>query len=264
MSADNSESVGLYELWAWFEIHKKQVLIICCLIAIVALGTWYYIWHTKQREIQASAALLKLGLNIHGSYDKQIKADDFIKIAETFDGTATAEKAFILAAGQLFSEDKYKEALDFFRKFQSKYPSSRILDLAILGEASSLEGMGQLDDALKVYRDLAQKNTVTSYKAKLAIGRILQLKGQYSEALKAYDELVRSAPNTIWSEEALKCKDYLTLKHPELAPINTNRPSATAPLTNLLGAPQTNKSVQGSLTNAINNKNLNSKGQTNK
>jgi tetratricopeptide (TPR) repeat protein len=133
----------------------------------------------------------------------------------------------LLAAGALFSDNQYAEALAQFRKFHDKYPNSNLAPIAAIGIAACLESQDITQEAIKAYQDVIARfpNESVAGQAKLALGRLYEGNKQPAQALKVYEELTRQTARSVWSSEANERREQLLLQHPELAP--TNVPSTT-------------------------------------
>ena len=234
MSSDVTESAGFYEFLAWLELNKQRLVIGAIALALIAFSVSLIVYLKKQKEIAANAALLELeqSLNPSTSSPAQPAATAYLKVAEDYAGTRAAERAALLAAGALFSENRYAEALAQFRKFQSEHDGSELVPVATLGVAACLESQNQLDEAIKAYEQVVARypNDAVTGQAKLAIGALQEMKKQPALALKTYEELTRQTTRSVWVSLASDLRKQLLLRHPNLA---TNAPSAEPPVTAL-------------------------------
>jgi predicted negative regulator of RcsB-dependent stress response len=215
MSSEVTESAGFYEFLAWLEINKKRIIVTTSVVAAVAVAVSFLVWRSKQKEIEASAALFHLGLPTQSSENSPpISASDYLKVAAGYQGTQASLIAELLGAGALYNENKYAEALDQFKKFQAAHSGSVLTAIAGLGVASSLESLGKFEEALQSYQLLvgAYPNEPISAQARVALGRLYENKKQPELAIKAYDEVIRNSQRSAWQSEASARKEQLLVQ----------------------------------------------------
>ena len=239
MSSEVTQSTGYYEFLAWLELNKKRVIAAVIIVALIALVVSFTVWRKNQSEIAANAALLKLGLPMQqGESSTPISSSDLLAVVNDYPGTATAARALLLAAGALFNENKYADALLHFQKYQTQYSSSPEAPLAALGIASCYESENKTDEALAAYQKVISSypSDPVASQARLALGRLYELKKQPELALRSYEELTRQNMRSPWQAEAIEKREQLLLRNPQLAPTNPPvLPSLTKPVaTNLL------------------------------
>jgi outer membrane protein assembly factor BamD (BamD/ComL family) len=242
MNPETTQSTGFYEVLAWLEQNKKNVLVGFSAVVIIGCAIAGYRWKSHQTELSASEALLQLRASLNPT-DKTAspEASAYLKVASDYPSTDAAERASLLAAGALFNEGKYAEAVAQFDKFLQKHGSHALAATAAFGRAASIEGQGKLDEALSAYQSVLSQypKSATVNATKLAIARIYEVKNQPQQALSVYDELARPNAATSGSSEAMRRKEFLLAKFPDLA--KTNAPAAQA-------IPATSP-IQGSVTN---------------
>lgn len=227
MSSEATDSTSIYEIWAWFEVNKKRLFTGAVVVGVLAFTISLMVYLKKQKEIEANAALLRLTPRAQaGEAAPAIGAADFLKITATYPSTSAGERASLQAATAFFSDQKFDEAMDQFKKFQGAYTSSRFLPQAAVGIAACLEAKDKIDDALKAYQEVASRfaSHPVATQAKLALGRLNEEKKQYDQALKYYEELSTAGVRTIWSSEAAERRQLLLAQFPNLAP----KPAATS------------------------------------
>ncbi len=229
MSSEATPTVTAYEVLAWLETNKKQLIIAFAAAVVVGFAIGIYRYTVDQKELAASDALLKLKSTIGG--DEAAASTDpsaFLKVAEQYSGTSAADRAVLLAAGAMFANGKYAEAQAEFSKFLRDQPQSPFAATAGYGVAAAVEAQGKRDEALTAYQNLAVRypNSSVVEEAKLAVARIYEAKNQPELALRQYDELTKVGGLGVPNNDAASRREALLLKHPELA--KTNAPAANA------------------------------------
>lgn len=233
MESDVTHSQSIYELWAWFEKNKKQVVAGVVALAIVALVVWFIIWRKAENRQQAGYALSAVAT---GEFIKSGKATDapepYIKVASEYANTEAGAQALLRAAGAYFVVGKYAEAEAQFQKFQREYRESPFLGQAILGIAASLEAQGRTDKAVEGYRTLVERHPTDPAvtQAKFALARIYAAQNKPEQARTLYEEIARNDPYGSIGSEAGMHLEELRAKYPAAfapkAPVATNN---TAP-----------------------------------
>jgi predicted negative regulator of RcsB-dependent stress response len=236
MSSEATDSTSIYEIMAWFEVNKKRLIAGLIVVGILAFAISLMVYLRKQKEIEANAALLRLAPKAQsGEAPSAIDAADFLKITATYPSTSAGERASLQAATAFFSEQKYDEAMDQFKRFQSAYSGSRLLPQAAMGVAACLEAKDKNDDAIKAYQDVAARfsSHAVAAQAKLALGRLSEEKKQYDQALRYYDEVTPQGPRSVWSSEASDRRQLLLAQFPNLDPKPASANLPAAPATNV-------------------------------
>jgi predicted negative regulator of RcsB-dependent stress response len=244
MSSEATQTVGVYEFLAWLETNKKGVIMAFVAAVVVGFGIATYRWKSNQTEMAASDALLALKqpTPAAGETSPPVQASAYLKVASEYPGTAAGQRAILLAAGALFTEDKYTDAQGEFAKFVRERPSSPFAAEAAYGVAACLEAQGKQDDALAAYQNLSVRfpNSSVLEDAKLGVARIYQAKNQPSAAARVYDELIKSGSMSSTASEAFMLREALLAKYPDLAKTNslsglTANPSITIQTNGLKG-----------------------------
>jgi predicted negative regulator of RcsB-dependent stress response len=230
MSSEATQTVTAYEVLAWLEANKKALAVGFIAAVVIGFGVAAYRWKTEQKELAASDALLKLKPALGGS-ETAVPQDpsSYLRIAEQFPGTSTADRALLLAGSAYFENGKYAEAQAQFSKFLRDCPQSPFAATAAYGVAASLEAQGKKDEALAGYQNLSVRYPGASVldDAKLGAARVYEGKKQFDSALRIYEELAKPAAG-MGSATSLANdrRQALLAAHPELA--KTNAPAAAA------------------------------------
>jgi predicted negative regulator of RcsB-dependent stress response len=230
----------VYDLLAWFEVNKKPIALVLVVSAAIgfAIYTWSYL--KEQKELKASTALFDLHPAL--AYPTNVappQASSLVKVAQEYSGTAAAERAELLAASALFTENKYSEAQAAFEKFMNQHPQSLWFSEADYGVAACLEALNKTNEAAAAYQKVATAyaGQAIGEQAKLAQARILEAEKKPEQALRIYNELipVNPAMRTPASMEAQSHREAIYRDFPNL---NTNKPAPRFTVTNAApGAP---------------------------
>jgi predicted negative regulator of RcsB-dependent stress response len=193
MQTQDAPAEFIFKLWPWLEANRKRLTIIGAGVAVV-IFVWYFVATQRaQKELAAGQAYTQFQLAQPPTSPAQQIADGYLKIANQYAGTLTAQRARLQAAAILFSAGKYPDAQAIFQNFATAETGSSLLAAANLGIAACLEAQGKLDEALAKYGSVVSSypNTNESNDARFAQGRILELQGKLSDALTRYQEIAR-------------------------------------------------------------------------
>jgi len=232
MSVDTSFSHALYELWAWFELHKKRILIAVVGLFVLSAVIAALIVSRNQRERRASEQLAALvPSHISGQSLVTRSADEYLALAKTYPKTRAGQRALLLAAEALFSQQQYSQAREQFERFRRDFPDSPVVANAAYGVAASLEAENKFDQALTAYQEVLSRhpNDGSYGQSKLALARLYERKEQFQRALEIYNELTRPNVMSVWSSDANLAREQLLARHPELAPTNVPAISSSSP-----------------------------------
>ncbi len=228
MDSDIAHSDTFWKLWAWFEKNRKQVLTGITAAAVLTLIIWFFLWRAEEKQIAASQALARIvTAQMTNPGAAQNQAEALLKIATDYPGSSAAERAVLLAAGNLFTQAKYEDAQKQFGRFVREFGNSRLLGQAKLGIAACLDAQGKTNEAIAAYKDLAERhpNEIVVPQAKFALARLYEAQKQPEQAKRLFEEVARGdAYGSIGSEAGMRLEE-IKLKYPNLtptAPLPTN------------------------------------------
>ncbi|MCZ7640337.1 MAG: tetratricopeptide repeat protein [Verrucomicrobia bacterium] len=218
MQPEKQESTLLYEALAWFELNRTRVIAAVVVGLALVVAGYIYFWQRGQAELEANRALLALRVQA-GPNESAASAADFLKVAETHASSRAADRALLLAAGQLFRDGRYAEAQPQFEKVAASDRRGLLGPLAALGVAACLDAQDRVDAALAKYQAVASEypNHPVAARAKFAMALLQEARGEPAQALRLYDELIASPNAGRAAMEASVKREALLKQHPELA-----------------------------------------------
>lgn len=237
MTPEASREDAWIKFLAWFEVHRRQVLLGLG-VAIVAVTAWYFTRLVRERaEASAGRQLLEL----MARRDTPAPAADFLRLAEAAGRTPAGKHARLLAAERLFRDGKFAEAQAEFERALALAPDGPLAPQAAFGVAASLDAQDKLAEAEAKYREVIARHADGSAarEARLALARLLESKDQPEQALRLYDELIGEPQQGVFAMEARARREALVRRHPQLAPAAPAAalPVSTGPLSVTLPAP---------------------------
>lgn len=248
MESDVTQSALIYKIWAWFEVHKKQVFLGCIAALLLAMIIGFVIWRQKEKQVNASEALSIL-IAQGSTQGEPASPEAFVKVAEDHPHTGAAARALLIAGQRYFSEGKYSDAQAQFQRFLGEYGNLDYSGQASFGIAASLEALGKTDDALNAYKTISERRGTESIavQARLAMGRIYEANGDLKLARDIYQQLARSDFGSIGREAGMRLEELFT-KHPELMepvaqPAMMPMPTNTVPAATVLTVTNTNSAA---------------------
>ena len=237
MEAREPQSTDLYHYLTWAHEHRRQLIIAGALVAAVVVGILLWRWQQQQSGVRANQALFLLPPAIPFEPNAPVaRSEDFIRVSKEHPKSTAGEHALLLAAGSLYSESRYGEAQQHFEKFLNTYPDSPFFAQASLGVASSLDAQGKTDDAVAKYQQVVARHAnepSVANGARMSLAAALERQKKPAEALKIYDELMRTRSMSL-SSEAMMRREKLLLANPSLAQTNMNAmPAPSLTMSNL-------------------------------
>lgn len=188
------DAISLSE--AFLVKYKKGILggIIAVIILIGGFFAYKYLYMAP-REIKAESAIFK-GEEYFGkgAYEIALNGDNagykgFVKVADEFSGTKTANLAKAYAGICYAQLGKFDEAIKSLNDFSGK---DQMVSPAILGALGNCYAqLNQLDKATSTLLDAAKKadNNTLSPIYLLQAGLIFEQQGNYADALEAYNTI---------------------------------------------------------------------------
>jgi tetratricopeptide (TPR) repeat protein len=223
------QSAKTVEFLAWFEVNKRRLLVGAVVLGVLAAGIAVQRWYQGERELAANTALLKAQLAESLNPGQSTPASEFQRVAAEHAGTAAAGRALLFAGEALFRDAQYGEALSEFENAAAKLKDESLAAVAGYGRAASLDALGRTAEAEAAYQEVAARYSSFSVaeQSKLALGGLLEQKGDLRQALQTYNQLTNAATSG-WASEAQLRRAALIANHPELGA--TNSPAATVPV----------------------------------
>lgn len=176
--------------------NKKGIIggIVAVIIIIAAFFAYKYLY-LAPREEKAETAIFK-GEEYFGqdAYETALNGDSigykgFIKIANEFSGTKTANLAKAYAGICYAQLGKYSEAQKYLSDFDG---DDQMVSPAILGALGNCYAqLNQLDKAVSTLQDAAKKadNNTLSPVYLLQAGLIMEQQGKYADAITTYTSI---------------------------------------------------------------------------
>lgn len=227
------------KFYGWFQFYQKQAIWGTAAILIAGLVIYFVIWRKNEKETHAGVALSQVAASRLTSPGAPANlAEAYLKVANSYFGTRSAERALLLSAGALFDEGKFSEAQERFQRFTRQYRGSPYLNEAQLGVATSLEAQGKLEDATMAYKSLVDRRPADNVllPAKAGLARVYERQHKPELAYPLYEEVVRADPyGSLGAEAGMRGAELkATLPNLGAAPAAS---VATAPATAPIPAP---------------------------
>ena len=198
MDAEIGHSDQLYRFLGWLEVNWRRAAAIAAVIVVVGVIVAYFLWQGEEKEKTASQALSSLLMD-----ENTLSADSLLQFAESHAGTKAGARATLLAAGRLFTDGKYAEALAQFQRFLEAASVPSLAAEARFGVASCKEALGETEAAIAGYKSLTEDAGSDNVlpQARFALARLYSVQGQTELARTQY-ELLASERNSSLAGEA--------------------------------------------------------------
>jgi tetratricopeptide (TPR) repeat protein len=214
-----------FDFLTWFEVNKRTISTVVAAVVAAVIAYMIVSWRRGQSETAASRAL-----HAATATEAAINSQALLQVAAGHAGTHAAERARLLAAGQLFAEGKYAEAQSEFAKFSADFAASPLVPTAALGVASALDAQNKTTEAIAAYQTVISSygTDAVAGQARVAKARLLEAANQPAQALALYDEALRDSAS-LSRERVVLSRARLLQQHPELdKPLTTNAVAAPA------------------------------------
>jgi predicted negative regulator of RcsB-dependent stress response len=211
--------------------HGQFVSIVLAAAALAILGYFGWSFYNQRQTVKASAAfdqaMKAYSARIRAPnepaeagevsyFDEMTKLEDaarkFAEVADKYPRTNPGMLARYYGALSLEEMGRFNQALEYLRKLENS-SDKELAALARFQMAEIYARTDKPDDAIKIYRQLAERPTVFVPKPLV----LLQLAGQLrarnpEEAAKIYNQIKQDYPDSALSEEAQRGLDSLPSK----------------------------------------------------
>ena len=211
----------------------------CVLLLLIGIGTWGLFWYEEQnaRKAQELEREATLRLFTRPSNDPQKTATNlkeaialYKRVLDEYPRTPTAPLVQFSLGNAFLQSNDVDAAIDAYKRFTATYASNTsLLGLVYqkLGYAYLVKG--DADQAAKAYFSiLDMPGAMNRDYALFEVARLEENRAKPDEALKHYQELMKTYPSSpLTSEAAVRVKVIEAKKNPDPAPA-TAAPAASA------------------------------------
>ena len=220
--------------------YRWSLIVGFVLLLLMGMGLWGLFWYEEQnaskaQELEREATLL---LFTRPSTDSQKTANNlkeaitlYKRVLEEYPRTPTAPLVQFSLGNAYLQANEVDSAIEAYQRFTSTYASNTsLLGLVYqkLGYAFLLKK--DLDQAAKAYSSILDlPGAMNRDYALFEVARLEENRSKPDEALKHYQELMKTYPNSpLTSESAVRVKVIEAKKNPEPSPAAA-APAASAP-----------------------------------
>lgn len=211
--------------------HSQFVSIVLAAAALAILGYFGWSFYNQRQTVKASAALDQ-AMKVYNarvrapnepvetgevSYlDEKTKLEDatrmFTEVADKYPRTNPGLMARYYGALTLEELSRFNQALEYLRMLENS-SDKELAGLARFQMAEIYSRTEKPDDAIKIYRQLAEKPTVFVPKPLVLLQLAAQLRAKNpEEAAKIYNQIKQDYPDSALSEEAQRGLESLPSK----------------------------------------------------
>jgi TolA-binding protein len=223
---------GLEQAMGWVAAHRDEVRIGVgvAVVLVAAFGALAYFQGQRTREANRAyadamaafeapvAGELPPGADRPSGQVFATAEDKYKTAAAAFEGVArrygsleAGARARYYAALARIELGQYGDAEKALRELQTRGGKGVLPDLARLGLAEVYRRSGETDKAVDAYRSVASDPSTTLPRdhALRELAGTLEDARRFGEARKAYEELLREFPASVYADEARRRADYL-------------------------------------------------------
>lgn len=219
--------------------YRWPLLVGCALLVLVGAGVWAVLWYESQaagkaRDIEREATLHYLTRPADDPKKTESNLTQAIalytRIADEYPRTPSAPLALFSLGNALMETNQVDSAIAAYTRFLSSYGSNAPLASLVrqkLGYAYLLKG--DRDQAAKSYSAILDTpGSINRDQVMFEMARLEESQSQLDGALKRYQDLIKTYPNSPFaSEAAIREKIFDARKAHETAPTAAH-PSDTA------------------------------------
>lgn len=241
MPVDEAHLVSGLEHWVLgLAKYRWSIVVGVLLLILMGGGIWGVFWYDAQNagkaqdlEREATRHLFARAANDPQKAAANLKEAIALyqRVVDEYPRTPTAPLAQFSLGNAYLQANDLSAAIDAYNRFISAYGSHvSLLGLVYqkLGYAYLLKG--ELDQAAKAYSTVLEIPGVMNRDyALFEIARLEENRSRPDEALKHYQDLMKSSPNSpLASEAAMRVKVIEAKKNPDLSPATTTPASSSS------------------------------------
>lgn len=219
--------------------YRWPLLVGCALLVLVGAGVWGVLWYegqaaSKARDIEREATLHYL--TRPGNDPKKTEHNLaqavtlYTRIADEYPRTPSAPIALFSLGNALMESNQVDAAIAAYTRFLSAYGSNAPLASLVQQKlAYAYLSKGDRDQAAKSYTAILDNPASANRdQAMFELARLEESRSQFDEALKRYQDLIKTYPNSPFaSEAAIREKIFDARKAHETTPAATASPAVS-------------------------------------
>jgi tetratricopeptide (TPR) repeat protein len=220
--------------------YRWSLVVGCVLLLLMGMGLWGMFWYEEQNASKAQDLEREATLRLltRPNNDQQKTANNikeaialYKRVLDEYPRTPTAPLVQFSMGNAFLQSNDVDSAIDAYKRFASTYGSNTsLLGLVYqkLGYAYLVKG--DFDQAARAYASIIDMpGALNRDYALFEVARLEENRSKADEALKHYQELMKTYPNSpLTGEAAVRVKVIEAKKNPEPAPA-TAAPAASAP-----------------------------------
>ncbi len=209
--ADYEEMTASKKLAAFIEKNKKAfiaclIVLVCCLV-----GCIIFVSVADSNKEKGLQALDEISFEMTDKSSDLSEAEIASRLSTAFDKASAytnksgivGARANMLCAEITYQQKKFAESADFWKATAEKAKKTYLAPLAYFNVAACYEEVGKTDEAAENYKLAADnKDFIMRAHALFNYGRILETKGDYTNAAATYNELNDNFPDDAWTNLA--------------------------------------------------------------
>ena len=191
-----------------FVIKKRTAISYTLIIVLVlaVLGTAAFVFFDRRSHnllVEYESIMSEHGMEAVETANVIEKLNNFRKKASF---GSVYQKATWSIGNLYFEQGKFDEACNILTEFSDGTPYEIYSVLALLKAGCAAEEGGNLDKALGIYKKLEEKHGRSIYADNVFynLGRLYNLKGDFSQSRKYYNILIADYPSSIFTQSAKK------------------------------------------------------------
>ena len=207
------EALSSSELF--FEKYKKPIIICLSVIVLIVLCILGYhnLYLAPRTTDAANYMTTAQDYMARDSFQLALNGDNgecigFAAIADEYSNTPSGNLARLYAGICCYRLEQYDEAVDYLKSYKASDINTAPMSRELLG--NTYVELGQTDEAIKAFNEVVKsKNDVYAPRCLMKLGNIYQQQGDKEEALKAYQQIKDDYPSSIEASEVDKYIAYL-------------------------------------------------------
>jgi predicted negative regulator of RcsB-dependent stress response len=188
-------------LMDWFQVNSKVLGGVAAIVAVAAVGYWFYLRSQQIRTVNAERSLIQAEQSLQ-SGNTALATSDLQRVVSRYAGTPAGTQAAMLLAQTDYNGGKYQDGIKALESIVDKARLSEAAVRTLIGDGYSQ--MGKNADAAKAYERAAQAtefpNEKSYYLAKAA--RSYTTAGDVAHAKKLWTNLAANDKTGAVSAEA--------------------------------------------------------------
>jgi predicted negative regulator of RcsB-dependent stress response len=204
-------------IYDWFQLHTREAVWAGAVVAVLAVGGWFYLRSKELKETRAEKAYFDAERSVAAG-NLPLAESDLRKMIERYDGTSSAIEARLQLAQVMYDQGKYQQGVDELKQKEGSLDSDKNYGSSVhLVIAGGLEQLKKFKEAGSEYEQAAKAARFDADRERyLALAATAYAAGgDTAKSVSLWTDLGKDSKGTVAGEARLRLGELTAAAEPK-------------------------------------------------